>query len=148
MTIGPSTAGIGGPVIERDERSAEFFDALRREELLIRRCPVCDGACPPQAVACSRCGSGDLVWQRAAGTARLITWAVVHSAPHHALADQVPYVSGYVELTEGPWLEVRLVGVDADALRAGTRLRVAFVHPADGESYPVFGADPEPAVTC
>jgi len=138
MTSGGPSAGIGGPTIVRDERSAEFFEALRREELLVRRCPACDHAGPPHAVSCSGCGGGDLVWQRVAGTARLITWAVVHSAPHQALADQVPYISAYVELTEGPWLEVRLVGVDPHTLRAGTHLRVAFMHPPEGESYPVF----------
>jgi uncharacterized OB-fold protein len=142
MTTAPSTAAIRGPAIERDERSAEFFEALRREELLVRRCRACGHVGPPHAVSCSGCSSGGgLVWQRAVGTARLVTWAVVHSAPHQALADQVPYVSGYVELTEGPWLEVRLVGVDADALRSGAHLRVAFVHPVAGESYPVFGPD-------
>lgn len=138
MTRGAAVDGVGGPAIERDERSAEFFDALRREELLIRRCRACDHAGPPHAVSCSACGTGALVWQRAAGTARLVTWAVVHSAPHEALADQVPYVSAYVELTEGPWLEVRLVGVDPSTLRAGIELCVAFIHPPEGESYPVF----------
>jgi uncharacterized OB-fold protein len=127
-----------GPVIERDEHGAPFFDAARRDELLIRRCVHCERWLPPQAAACTGCGSTELVWAPAAGTARLVTWAVVHSAPHRAFADQVPYITGYVELTEGPWLTTRIVSADRAKLQADAALHVAFVHPDEGESYPVF----------
>ena len=131
-------SAVHGPVIERDERTAPFFDAAEGDKLLLQRCTACDEWLGPQAMTCTGCGGGELAWRPAAGTGRLVTWAVVHAAPHRAFADQLPYVTGYVELTEGPWLTARLVGVDAAHLREGTALTAAFVHPDEGESYPVF----------
>ncbi len=67
-----------------------------------------------------------------------MTWSIVHSPPHQAFTDQVPYATGYVELAEGPWLLGRLVGVDAGQLAVGATFEVRFVRPDDGESYPVL----------
>ena len=130
--------GVHGPTIERDEHTAPFFDAARRDELLLQRCTGCQRWQGPQAMTCTGCDGDQLTWARASGAAALITWAVVHSAPHRAFADQLPYVTGYVELAEGPWLTARLVGVDPAGLHAGAALTAAFVHPDEGESYPVF----------
>jgi uncharacterized protein len=50
-------------------------------------------------------------------------------------------VLALVELDEGPWLRTRLEGTGATgtaALRPGLRVSAHFVHPAEGESYPVF----------
>ena len=46
-----------------------------------------------------------------------------------------------VELDEGPWLRTRLEGTGATGiagLRPGLRVTARFVHPAEGESYPMF----------
>lgn len=131
-------SGVHGPVLERDEASAPFFDAAGRDELLLRRCVQCGRWLGPQAATCTGCAGGELTWAPAVGTARLVTWTVVHSAPHRAFADQLPYVTGYVEVAEGPWLPARIAGADPARLHAGAALSVAFVHPVEGESYPVF----------
>jgi uncharacterized OB-fold protein len=52
-------------------------------------------------------------------------------------------VLALVELDEGPWLRTRLEGTGATGtarLRPGLRVTAHFVHPAEGESYPVFRA--------
>jgi uncharacterized OB-fold protein len=133
------------PPVERDAASAGFFDAAARGELLLRRAP--DGEVfGPQDDVGARFGTGDLEPLVASGDATLVSWAVVHQAPLPWLAGAVPYVCAVVELAEGPWLTVRLVGVDVGAdpgaLVAGQPLRVRFVAsgPADGpgETLPVF----------
>ena len=58
-------------------------------------------------------------------------------------APGAPSVLALVELDEGPWLRTRLEGTDATGtarLRPGLRVTARFVHPAEGESYPVFRA--------
>lgn len=131
-------SGVHGPAIERDEHTAPFFDAAGRDELLLQCCAGCGHWLGPQASACTGCGGDQLSWEPASGAATLITWAVVHSAPHRAFADQLPYVAGYVQLSEGPWLIARIVGAAPERLQVGTALDVAFVHPTEGESYPAF----------
>ena len=43
-----------------------------------------------------------------------------------------------VELAEGPWMHVPVVGVPPAQLREGTALEVTFVRPGDGEAVPAF----------
>ena len=125
--------------VERDETSAEFFDAARDGRLLVRRCPVCGRLFPPSQ---RECPEGDaLDWQPVAGTATLVTWAVddgTSTAPELADAAADGEVIGIVELTEGPWLNTALPGVDPAALRAGMAMHVDFLPLGGGEPVPVF----------
>lgn len=125
------------PSVRRDGASAAFFDAAAQGRLLLGRCPECATSYGPEVRSCASCGR-PVEGQVAAGSASLVTWAVVHAAPLPVLADQVPYVCGVVELPEGPWLVARL-DVETTALRAGFALQVAFVD-AGEEMVPVFQA--------
>lgn len=121
----------------RDEASAPFFDAARREELYLQRCEACGHAASLDARICARCEAMSLRWVRANGRATLVTWTVVHRSPHPAFADLVPYAAGIVELDEGPWMHTRLLA-DVESLRPGARLRVVFLHDEGDESFPAF----------
>ena len=125
----------GWPPMQRDGKSAEFFAAAEREELVIKGCNNCAQSLPPESAVCSRCGRTALSWLPAAGTATLISWTVVHRAPNGAYIELVPYTVGIIELTEGPWLYGR---IETDAPVAGMALKASFVHPEEGESYPLF----------
>ena len=60
--------------IERDERSAPFFDAAAENRLLIRRCSACGSAYAPHI---ARCRDGtELTWEEASGHGTLLTRAV------------------------------------------------------------------------
>ncbi|GAA1835885.1 Zn-ribbon domain-containing OB-fold protein [Pseudonocardia ailaonensis] len=120
-----------GPPIESDAATAPFFAAAARDELVLPRCASCGGWYPPEVTIC--CGA--LEWAAAAGHGILVTWAVVHTAPHPAFASLLPFRTALVELAEGPWLQVRLVGPGEPA--AGCPVRITFAHPAEGASYPV-----------
>jgi uncharacterized protein len=117
-----------GPV-RRDGRTDAFFDAAAEDRLVVRRCDACDRWFAPDAADCAFCGA-DLAWARASGHAVLVSWAVAHART----GETAPLA--LVELAEGPWMYGRLEGVRAP--REGLPLRVRFVHPDDGESYPVF----------
>lgn len=123
------------PPIQRDIKSAGFFDAAAREELLIKRCERCEQLLAPEATVCTSCGHTGVRWRSAAGSGELVSWTIVHRAPNRAYADLVPYTVGIIELAEGPWLYGR---VEAPAPHAGLALRAVIVHPDDGESYPIF----------
>jgi uncharacterized OB-fold protein len=133
-----STPRLGGPNVQRDGASADFFDATRWNILLIKACRSCSHLVPATAASCSECCSTDLVARQARGSGRLVSWAVVHVAPHPALANDVPFVTGIVELLEGPWLRARIMCEPSAVLQVGTPLEVSFVHRADSESMPVF----------
>jgi uncharacterized OB-fold protein len=126
-------------IIRADDRSAPFFAAAARDVLLIKRCAECDRWLEPGATGCPGCGAADPRWEQAAGHGRLISWAVL-PAGKPGPADP-PSVLALVELDEGPWLRTRLERIGATGtagLRPGLPVTAHFVHPAEGESYPVF----------
>ncbi|WP_067825265.1 Zn-ribbon domain-containing OB-fold protein [Nocardia inohanensis] len=131
---GIDRGAAGWPVMRRDGKSAEFFDAARRGEVAIKKCAGCGVALAPEAMVCTDCAGTELTWVTASGAGTLITWTVVHKAPNRAYQELVPYTVGVVELAEGPWLYAAILGEPS----AGAALRADFVHPADGESYPVW----------
>jgi uncharacterized OB-fold protein len=144
---GQVTAAPAG-VIRRDERSAPFFDAAAADRLLIRRCAKCGRWLAPEAGGCDGCDGEDPGWAAASGHGTLVSWAVLH--PRASPPGQpARTVLALVELDEGPWLHTGLTSTSPAAiaaLRAGQRVAASFVHPPEGESYPVFtpvpAADP------
>ena len=128
MTVGP---------VERDEVTAEFFDATAAGQFLLRRCPA--GHFSEPAVAqCTTCGSADFAWAPAAGGATLVSWAVSHGGPAgDAASARTVLVIG--ELDEGPWWWAQLIGDEPAGLAAGQRLRLDFRRASDEfEAVPVF----------
>lgn len=130
----------GLPKVERDSSTADLYDAAAEGRLLMQRGPS-GTVLPPEARTDPASGSADLEPVPVSGEGSLVSWAVVHRAPLPVLADAVPYVSAVVELAEGPWLIVRLVG-DTGSPRAGDPVRARFVRSGEdedpGETLPVF----------
>ncbi|MCW2864688.1 MAG: hypothetical protein JWP48_6396 [Actinoallomurus sp.] len=115
--------------IRRDGRGDPFFDGAAEDRLMTRRCEACGRWYAPDATDCPEC-AGELAWAEASGEAALVSWAVAHSRT----GETAPLA--LVELAEGPWMYGRLDAVAAP--REGLPLRASFVHPDEGESYPVF----------
>ncbi|GAB3273904.1 Zn-ribbon domain-containing OB-fold protein [Kineosporia babensis] len=111
-------------VVRRDPASAAFYDAAAQHQLLMRRGPS-GTVLPPEARTDPINGSPDLEPFIVSGTGTLISWAIVPGQATTAL----------VELTEGPWLFVRLQA-DPAVLKAGLTVEVCFEDA--GESVPVF----------
>jgi hypothetical protein len=124
-------------IVERDERSAAFFDAAAEGRLVVRRCDGCSAFYPPELPACPACRSLASTWVDVAGSGELIAWVVVHRR-----ADTGPLrtVVATVELDEGPWLTLPL-DADPDVVRAaGERMSVGFLAPGEAgrETVPVW----------
>lgn len=121
----------------RDARSAEFFDALGRGALLLRRCTPHGHLSAPEVLLCASCGSGALDWSVAAGTGHLVSWTAVHSRPGPSGPAGPVVLAGIVELDEGPWLRARLLTGDSTAIRTGARVQLR-IHRGAGEPVPAF----------
>jgi uncharacterized OB-fold protein len=126
--------------LQRDEASADFFDAVSAGAIIVLDCGCCGGHRSAASPVCSACGATEATARRACGRGSLVSWTVVERAPHPAFAEVVPYVVGIVELDEGPWLHARLL-VAADQVWPGMALRAQFHRSPDGEAYPVFTAE-------
>jgi uncharacterized OB-fold protein len=111
--------------VERDERSAEFFDAAATGTLLVQRCGACGYAQLPIGAGtngprCRGCGATEAAWTPASGAATLVSWT---SSPVRTAQGAVPGpVIGLLELAEGPWMDAQLSGLSDDEARRAAQL--------------------------
>ena len=126
------------PVRASDD-SRDFFEATRSSRLLLRRCSECAVLRGPHEQACPECHSVDHETQYGSVQASLVTWSIVYRSPLPGVA--TPYVTGFVECEEGPWLAVRLLPDASSTLRTGARVLVTFLPTGadqdQGEALPV-----------
>jgi uncharacterized protein len=137
-------------VIRSDARSAPFFEAAARDELLIKRCGRCERWLGPEATGCAGCGDCAPRWEAACGRGTLVSFAGLPGdsrGPGDGVAGDGAAVLALVELDEGPWLHTRLAPVAVLPVAVlpvavlpvvGMPVVARFEHPAEGESYPVF----------
>ena len=89
--------------------------------------------------------SDDMEWVELSGDGRLAAYTAVHIGPTSMIEAgydrQNPYVSGVVELAEGPKISAQILGVDATnpaEIVIGAPLRVTFVDRREGEEKRTF----------
>jgi len=110
--------------VDDDPDTGGFFEAARREELVIRVCLGCGAVLHLPRAYCHTCGSWDGRWRPVAGFGTLYSWTVVEHQVHPLYP--VPYTVVLVELEDVP--SVRFVGhlCGAPDLVPGQRMRVWF----------------------
>lgn len=111
------------PVVD-DRETGGFFDAARRDELVLRMCDGCDAALHMPVSYCHRCGSQSTRWQPVSGRGHVYSWTVVAHQVHPAYP--TPYTIVLVELEDHP--TARLVGSlpGRQELSAGQPMEVWF----------------------
>ena len=112
------------PIVPAPELT-EYWEATKRDVLLVPRCQSCGKAFWYPRAFCPWCHSGDVDWNESPGTGSIYSFTVVERGAG-PWAEVVPYVVAYVELDEGPRLLTNLVEVDPARLAVGQRVRVIF----------------------
>jgi uncharacterized OB-fold protein len=121
--------------------SAPYWSAIDSGQLRLQQCQSCSGWTFPPSTRCRHCATRDLQWRPTAGTGELLTWSVVHQAPFPSFQGEVPYIVAVVRLDEGPQLMGNLLGVGAEDLAIGRRVRVVFEERLPGRQVPQFVPD-------
>lgn len=113
-----------GPYIPSPEGlNAEFYAHAQGGVLHLQRCADCAAFHHPPRYRCANCGSGELRWVPSPGRGTLFSWAITHRPYDRGWADQIPYITGVIELDEGVRLVGALEGVAAGELALGLSLR-------------------------
>ena len=115
----------GRPIPEPTPATQPFFDAARKRELLLPRCPR-DGFFFYPRSRCPSCLGDDWVWERASGRGEVLAVTIDRIGHDPAMADQVPYAIAIVELREGPRMTARLVGCELADAHVGMAVEAAF----------------------
>jgi hypothetical protein len=111
-----------------------YAERLAEGILAYQRCAACESAVFYPRVICPVCGSTDLAWNSSAGL------GTVYSVTAVSRRDDVPYTVCLVDLDEGFRMMSTVVGVPADQVRIGQRVR-GWVDTTGDEPRPVFGLE-------
>jgi uncharacterized protein len=127
-----------------DDRSAPFWEAAARHQLVLARCDRCGQLSHPPDVVCPRCHAPDssFTFEPVSGAGVIRSWIVVQQSFLPGF-DDGPFRLVDVALDDDP--EVRLIGRLLDGPQAGLEMggRVvgAFEDIADGVALPAFRLD-------
>lgn len=86
----------------------EYWQAMKRHELVFRQCNDCSSFHHPPLPICPHCQSLDLAWTPARGSPELFTYTIVHHAAHPSMREKVPYMVVLVRFRE--MNDIRVVG--------------------------------------
>ena len=116
----------GKPVPEPDRVTAPFWEAARRNRLIVQRCPDCGThQFYPQAW-CRQCWSDRLEWVDAEGKGTVYSFTAIHRAPSRSFEQDVPYTVALVDLDEGCRMITNIVGVRPEDVHVGMRVEAVF----------------------
>ena len=93
---------------KRNGLDREYWEAVKRHELIVQRCNACGVAQWGPELICYRCHSFDLGWKRVSGRGRLFSWVRTWYPVHSALRSACPYIVAVVTLPDAD--DVRMVG--------------------------------------
>ncbi len=105
---------------------APYWEATKRHELRLQRCPKCDKVWFPIGPVCPSCLSEDLDWALMSGRGKVSSFVVYHKAWAPWLESRVPYTVAQVELEEGPRLTANLLGVEPSKVKIGMQVKVVY----------------------
>lgn len=118
--------------------TARYWEGCRDHKLLIQKCADCGRhQFYPRAV-CSHCGSANIGWVEASGRGSVVSYTVMHRAVSKAYAADVPAVLALVRLDEDVQMMTNIIDCDAERVRTGLAVEVAFEDWSDEISMPMF----------
>jgi uncharacterized OB-fold protein len=121
---------VGIPLPRPSMRSAPYWAATARQELVYQRCDTCSTIARKPTSVCGVCLGSALSWVPSSGRGTLYSWTVVWRPQHPSFV--IPYAPCVAEMEEGWFLLSSVIGCPPEELAEGMALQVEF-HPAGGE---------------
>jgi uncharacterized OB-fold protein len=125
------------PNVQR-ERSKPFWDATKRRELVLQKCPGCGYVRHPAASLCPECLAENNEWAPMSGRGEVWSFGIYHQVYNPAFRDDVPYNVALVRLDEGPILISNIVNTPKEDIHIGMKVKVAFDEVTDEATLPKF----------
>ena len=139
----PEPAAWNKPRPNIDADNADFWDGLRRHELLLWTCAQCGAQYWPKCFCINHENepfAANMSWKPSSGRGRIFAMNRHHWAFHPGFKDDVPYTYALIELDEGPLISSTIVGEQpADLMAVGQPVRIVYEdHEAEGFTLPRF----------
>ena len=105
------------PVPSNPTLTKPFWEATRKEELLLPRCNTCSALFFYPREVCPKCPSMDLGWQKASGLGKVYSNTKVKQAAHPSFQSADGHIYAIIQLNEGMKIPSNIVGIDADDVK-------------------------------
>ena len=129
---------MGLPLPRFPEPDTEpFWDATKDHELKYQVCDDCGGVVWHPRRHCTHCISLNLSWKTSKGEGTVYTFSIVRQNYYPAFREKIPYVIAWIDLDEGFRMLSNVVGVDAESVSCGQRVKVSW-DDQEGLSLPMF----------
>ncbi len=109
---------------EPSPETKEYWEGLRRKELLIKQCSACRAYCHPRRMVCPTCMSNALGWVAVGGRGKVYSYSVIYRPVSSKLKG--PYAVGLIELGEGIVIFGRIKPADDQVLKVGADVKLSF----------------------
>lgn len=111
-----------------DPYAERFWAFAEQQELRLQSCSECGRFRWPPGPVCDACVSEDYAWEEVSGRGTLLSW-VIYRRPYFS-EYPAPHTVIMVELDEGPLFVTQPFEIEADELRDGLAMELAWL---DGE---------------
>ena len=118
--------------------SQPYWEACRKNQLLIQHCPACGHYQFYPRAFCTECMRSEPEWVQASGQGKVETWTIVRRPVSEAYAADTPYVIALVRLDEGPVMMSHVTDCDPELVRSGMPVEVVFKAWSDEVTMPTF----------
>jgi uncharacterized OB-fold protein len=124
---------IKKPLPEITPLNEPFWNGTRNGKLVMQRCQDCNAWVWCPRPVCGECGGANLKWTELSGRGTVFAFTVIREVVGHALrgfGPDIPYVTAWIDLDEGPRFCSNIIGSPIESVRIGMPVEVVF-EPAD-----------------
>lgn len=129
------------PLPEITPVTQPFWEAAAKGKLVMQRCSECQSWVWCPRPACVECGSEKLQWTTVSGRGQLFAFTVIREVIGRALggfAKDIPYVTAWIDLDEGPRICSNIVQCPIEKVTIGMPVEVVFEEARQGIFLPKF----------
>ena len=129
------------PLPELTPVNQPFWDAARGGKLMMQKCRDCGTwlFCPRPV--CGDCASENLEWVQLSGKGKIFSFTVIREVVGQALrgfGPDIPYVTAWIDLDEGPRFCSNIVGTAIENVKIGIPVEAVFEDSGEGVTLPKF----------
>jgi len=132
---------IKKPLPQMTPLNQPFWDGAKNGKLIMQRCKDCRSWVWCPRPVCGECGSDNLEWTELSGRGKVFAFTVIREVVGRALrgfAPDIPYVTAWVDLDEGPRFCSNVVGCPIESVHIDMPVEVVFHDTGEGITLPKF----------
>jgi len=135
------TREIKKPLPQMTPLNQPFWDGAKNGKLIMQRCQDCQSWVWCPRPVCGECGSDRLEWTELSGRGKVFAFTVIREVVGRALrgfAPDIPYVTAWVDLDDGPRFCSNIVGCPIESVHIDMPVEVVFHDTGEGVTLPKF----------